>query len=131
LTNIRERITHRKGEGQRRMHSWSFAQFHSFLNYKAEACGIMVVKVDPRHTSRTCSCCGYQARNNRRSQSLFLCRACGYCLNADYNASKNIREKYLSTLAPLGISLESGLPSQAAYRVSQRRDGTITTAVEG
>jgi hypothetical protein len=45
LTNIRERVTHRKGEGQRRLHSWSFAQFHAFLFYKAEARGIQVVKI--------------------------------------------------------------------------------------
>ncbi len=110
LTDIRERVTHKKGEGQRRMHSWSFAQFHSFLAYKAEARGIEVVKVDPRHTSQTCSKCGHQARNNRRSQALFLCRKCGYHINADYNASKNIREKHLSTLASLGTSLAGGSP---------------------
>src|SRR5207248_6918063 len=33
LANIRERVAHRKGEGQRRMHSWSFAQFQAFLSY--------------------------------------------------------------------------------------------------
>ena len=110
LSNIRERVTHKKGEGQRRMHSWSFAQFWSFTTYKAIARGIAVVKVDPRHTSQTCSQCGYQARNNRRSQSLFLCRACGYCLNADLNASYNIRDKHLACLASLGISLAGGEP---------------------
>jgi transposase len=84
------------------MHSWSFAQFHGFLSYKAEAHGIQVVKIDPRHTSQTCSHCGHQARNNRRSQSLFLCRQCGYCLNADLNASYNIRDKHLASLASVG-----------------------------
>src|SRR6266699_847394 len=105
LTEIRERVTHKKGEGQRRMHAWSFAQFHTFLSYKAQARGIQVVKVDPRHTSQMCSKCGQQTRNNRRSQSLFLCRACGYCLNADLNASINIRDKHL---AILGTALDGG-----------------------
>jgi transposase len=67
-----------------------------------------VVKVDPRHTSQQCSRCGHQHRSNRRSQSLFLCRACGYSLNADLNASINIKQKYL---ASLGTSLGSGSPS--------------------
>jgi len=107
LTDIRDRVTHKKGEGQRRMHSWSFAQLHAFTAYKAQARGIEVVKIDPRHTSQTCSKCGYQARNNRRSQSLFLCRSCGYCCNADLNAAKNIREKHLASLAHLGTSLVS------------------------
>jgi transposase len=97
-------------ETQRRLHSWSFAQFHSFLSYKAQERGIQVVKIDPRHTSQTCSKCGYQARNNRRSQSLFLCRQCGYCLNADLNASYNIRNKYVASLADFGTSLVGGLP---------------------
>jgi IS605 OrfB family transposase len=97
-------------ETKRRFHSWSFAQFHGFLSYKAEARGIQVVKVDPRHTSQTCSKCGYQHRANRRSQSLFLCRSCGYQLNADLNASYTIRNKYVASLALLGTPLESGSP---------------------
>jgi IS605 OrfB family transposase len=110
LTNMRERVTHRKGEGQRRMHSWSFAQFWSFTAYKAEARGIQVVKVDPRHTSQTCSRCGHQARTNRRSQSLFLCRACGYCCNADLNAAYNVRDKHIACLASVGTPSLVGRP---------------------
>jgi IS605 OrfB family transposase len=117
LTHIRD--TSKMGRGKqnknvdnkRKLHSWTFAQFHSFLAYKAQECGIAVVKVDPRHTSQTCSRCGYQHRSNRRSQSLFLCRQCGYCLNADLNASYNIREKYLTSLAQDGISVLSASSS--------------------
>ncbi len=111
LSHIRERVTHRWGEGRRRMHSWSFAQLQSFLAYKAEAQGSEVVKIDPRHTSQTCSRCGHQARTNRRSQSLFRCRNCGYCLNADLNASYNIRDKYVSSLASVGTPSLVGRPS--------------------
>jgi putative transposase len=123
LKNIRE--TSRMGRGKkaspkrdtkRRLHSWSFAQLYSFLEYKAEARGSAVVKIDPRHTSQTCSRCGYQHRSNRRSQSLFLCRKCGYCCNADLNAAQNIREKYLASLADFGRTLAGGLPRQPAYR---------------
>jgi putative transposase len=124
LSHIRERAQMRKGEGQRRLHSWSFDQFHCFLSYKAEARGIQVVKVDPRHTSQQCSQCEHQARNNRRSQSLFLCRACGYQLNADLNAAKNIRDKHLACLAQDGTSVLSGSPRQAAYRLDSSESGT-------
>lgn len=117
-TIVIENLTHirstskigRRGKNldtKRRLHSWSFAQFHGFLSYKAQERGMQVVKIDPRHTSQTCSHCGYVARNNRRSQSLFLCRECGYCLNADLNASYNIRDKHL---ASLGTPLEAGCP---------------------
>ena len=120
LTDIRERVTYKKGEGQRRMHAWSFAQFHTFLSYKAQARGIQVVKVDPRHTSQMCSKCGQQTRNNRRSQSLFLCRACGYCLNADLNASINIRDKHL---AILGTALDGGSPVKRPLVSTLRSEG--------
>jgi len=114
VTNIRENVEHRKGAGQRRLHSWSFAQFYSFVSYKAEARGMGVMKVDPRHTSQTCSRCGYQHRDNRRSQSLFHCRSCDYQLNADYNAAKNIRSKHLANLgtSSIGGPQSIGLSSQ-------------------
>ncbi len=105
LTEIRSRARLRKGEGQRRLHSWSFAQLRSLLSYKAEEAGMKVVAIDPRHTSQTCSRCGYQSRSNRTKQSRFLCKECSYQLNADLNASYNIRDKHL---ASLGISLAGG-----------------------
>lgn len=112
LTHIRRCVKQRKGKQQRRLHSWSFAQLASFITYKGQERGQRVVFVDPRHTSQTCSRCGYHARNNRRSQALFSCRRpeCGYTLNADLNASYNIRNKYL---ASLGTSLAGGLSSSS------------------
>ncbi|GHO46076.1 RNA-guided endonuclease InsQ/TnpB family protein [Ktedonospora formicarum] len=106
LTHLREGVQHRKGEGQRKLHSWSFAQLYGFLAYKAQERGIVVARIDPRHTSQTCSRCGHQARKNRRSQSVFHCRSCGYQLHADLNAAYNIRDKFC--LAQDGISVLSG-----------------------
>ena len=106
LTNIRESSQIGKGATKRKLHSWTFAQLYRFIGYKGQAHGVAVERVDPRHTSQTCSKCGYQHRSNRRSQSLFLCRQCGYCLNADLNASKNIRDKFC--LATFGTPLSSG-----------------------
>jgi putative transposase len=124
LKNIREtskmgrgKPASKKRDNKRRLHSWSFAQLYSFVEYKAEARGVRVVKVDPRHTSQTCSRCHFQHRSNRRSQSLFKCRECGYTLNADLNASYNVREKHLSSLADIGTPLSVGT-SQRASRVA-------------
>jgi putative transposase len=114
LSNIRETSKmgrgkqHKNVKNKRRLHSWTFAQLYAFIAYKGQERSIRVERIDPRHTSQTCSRCGYQHRSNRRSQSLFLCRKCGYCLNADLNASLNIRSKYL---ASYGKSLASGSPS--------------------
>ncbi len=95
LTNIRNRVKVYHGEASRRLHSWSFVQLKSFLEYKAEAKGCQIVTIDPRKTSQRCSRCGYIYRGNRKSQSEFLCRKCGFQLNADLQASRNIRDKYL------------------------------------
>ena len=95
LKDIRKRMkAKRRSKTKRRMHSWSFAQLKSFIVYKAEERGCTVAGVDPRHTSQRCSCCGHVARTNRRSQSVFICRKCGYQLNADLNAARNIAAKY-------------------------------------
>lgn len=108
LTNIRTRTKQRGREQRRRMHSWSFAQLRQFLTYKAEERGCTVVGVDPRHTSQQCSKCGHTARNNRRSQAVFMCHACGFHLNADLNAARNIAAKYR---AQVGTPDLSGPPS--------------------
>ncbi len=108
LTNIRSRVKQRHGEQSRRLHSWTFAQLRSFVEYKGAEYGMQVVGIDPRHTSQTCSRCGHTHKSNRKSQSLFLCRSCGYQLNADLNASYNIRNKHLVSI---GKPLAGGLPS--------------------
>jgi putative transposase len=110
LTEIRSRVRQRKGQQSRRLHSWTFAQLRSFLTYKGAERGIHVVAIDPRHTSQTCSRCGYTHKSNRKSQSLFLCRSCGYELNADLNASYNIRNKHLASVS---TSFAGGLPSNS------------------
>ena len=113
LTNIRKRVRGHKGKQQRRLHNWSFARLREYLTYKAEERGIRVVAIDPRKTSQTCSCCRYVHRHNRKTQSRFVCRSCGFELNADLNASRNMRLKFLAGAA----KCDSGAPpSQSAYR---------------
>ena len=54
---------------------------------------IMVSYVDPSYTSQTCSCCGYISKENRKTQETFSCVKCGFEMNADINASINIRNR--------------------------------------
>jgi putative transposase len=49
-----------------------------------------VEKVPAAYTSQCCSACGHVARENRESQAVFRCTACGYACNADVNAARNI-----------------------------------------
>lgn len=89
LSGIRERTTVRKAD--RESHEkWAFLELRNFIEYKAKLLGVLVQLVDPRNTSRQCSVCGYISKNNRKSQSSFVCLSCGHTENADINAAKNI-----------------------------------------
>lgn len=103
LTNIRERTKHRK-EQRQIFHAWAFKQLQDFIVYKAEARGIAVLFVNSKNTSRTCSHCDHVAPGNRKSQTLFTCQACGISLNADFNASQNIRQLGISLLSSLSVN---------------------------
>lgn len=89
LTGIRSRVRLRKPQ-RTQLHSWSFADLGSKIAYKAEMHGVPVVYVDPRNTSRQCSCCGHIDKGNRKTQDKFLCIACGFSAHADVNAAVNI-----------------------------------------
>ena len=68
------------------------------LKEKAATCGVLVLEVSPRHTSRECRSCGHVAANNRESQALFVCESCGYERHADTNAAQNIPERGMKNL---------------------------------
>jgi putative transposase len=92
LGGIRDGVTVRKAQ-RSTLHSWSFYQLRSFIEYKAKRTGVPVVAIDPRNTSRTCPRCGCIDKANRRTQETFLCIDCGYSGLADYVASVNIRRR--------------------------------------
>jgi transposase len=75
------------------MANWGFHQLKSFVVYKAALAGVPVVLVDPRDTSRQCSCCGVVDKASRRTRDDFLCTACGHAAPADHNAALNIRAR--------------------------------------
>ncbi len=116
LTGIRARTRVKGSEQRAKRSNWSFAQLRAFIEYKAKLVGVPVGIVDPAYTSQRCFACGHIEASNRKSQSEFLCKACGYTAHADVNAANNI-----SGLA--SISLMSRLstdPSYAEPGTSQR-----------
>lgn len=89
LTHIRSRTTVRKS-GRARHSNWAFGQLRQFIGYKARLAGVLIVLVDPRHTSERCNACGHTERRNRKSQAEFCCVVCGHTAHADCNAALNI-----------------------------------------
>lgn len=72
------------------LRNWSYFDLQKDVDYKAKRAGIKVVKIDPYHTSQTCSECGHFEPGQRKSQSEFVCAKCGAKIHADYNAAVNI-----------------------------------------
>jgi putative transposase len=70
-------------------------QFEVMLAYKLEETGGRLVKVPAAYSSQECAACGHVDRENRKSQAVFVCTACGAADNADINAAKVIRDRAL------------------------------------
>ena len=67
-----------------------WGMFFELLGYKLGERGGQLIKVPPQYTSQSCNKCGHISKYNRKSQSKFVCTACGHTENADINAAKNI-----------------------------------------
>jgi putative transposase len=97
LTGIRTRTNRLRKLERTKGNHWAFFQLEQFLTYKGLAKGIAIEFIDARYTSQKCSHCGFTAKKNRITQSDFKCKQCGFRLNADLNAARNIALKYLES----------------------------------
>ncbi len=79
------------------------ADFRRMLAYKCERSGARLEAVNPAYTSQTCSQCHHCAPENRKSQAVFLCVACGHQQNADINAAINIMTAGLAATVRGGL----------------------------
>jgi IS605 OrfB family transposase len=92
LTGIRERVSVRASQ-RAMLHTWSFDQLRQFIQYKARAAGVLVLAVNPNHSSRICPACGAVAKANRPTQASFLCQSCGLAGHADLVAATVLRQR--------------------------------------
>lgn len=74
----------------RRILQANWGRFRVLLEQKALRFGTVVLTVPAAYTSQTCASCGHVAAENRKSQSVFCCVACGQEDHADLNAAKVI-----------------------------------------
>ncbi len=70
-----------------------WGEFRRQLSYKLAWNGGILLSVPPANTSRTCPCCKNISKNNRLTQSKFLCIACGYENHADVVGAINVLER--------------------------------------
>ncbi len=77
-------------------------QINQLSKEKAYACGVVTVEVNAHGTSQFCARCGARGErfsirgeqaNKERGGKLFRC-ACGYVVQADFNASVNVHHSF-------------------------------------
>ena len=68
---------------------WPHAEIQTRIENTAKRYGLKVVKVSAKDTSRTCSHCGGKTSNNTKTR-VGTCTVCGFSLNRDVSASREI-----------------------------------------
>lgn len=68
----------------------SFYQLRNMIEYKAKHSGKLFIAVAPEYTSKTCSNCGAIKEDLSLSDRVYKCDSCGFTLDRDINASRNI-----------------------------------------
>ena len=77
--------------------TWNWKYWLNRLEMQCELNRVSFRTVSPYHTSTTCPACGHTNRGNRNGE-MFKCLSCGHEDNADVNAGKNIRNRFLTGL---------------------------------
>ena len=93
----------RKASLNRAILDTAFTEIRRGLEYK---CG-RLIEVNPAYTSQTCSECGHADKENRKTQTRFLCVSCGFASNADTNAAINIRRLGMARLHGEGSGIST------------------------
>ncbi len=91
----------------------------NMLVYKQQWRGGLLVKVDPKYTSQTCSSCGHVAKENRLTQANFSCVECSFGENADINVSRNILAVGHTVLSVEGGCGKGRLAKQKASEIRE------------
>ncbi|MEM0325264.1 MAG: zinc ribbon domain-containing protein, partial [Candidatus Aenigmatarchaeota archaeon] len=81
--------------------------------------GISPIFVDPSYTSQMCPVCGYASKENRKSQSNFKCKSCGYKEHADIVGATNIMIRGLVEVQEQYQGLFVNQPNALPYGMEQ------------
>jgi putative transposase len=107
----RQMVTKEHAEHLKALHrsvynDWGLYTFVRMLKYKCLLAGKVLVIVDERDTSKTCSRCGHQQAMPLHKRT-YRCGACGLVMGRDENSAVNIRERYLARLGPRATDVAS------------------------
>lgn len=113
MENLNVRGMVRNGGLSKHILDAGWGMFRTMLEYKTT-----VIRVNPKHTSQTCSQCGLVDSGSRQSQAEFICTGCGHSENADVNAAKNILSKGIA-ISRQRDSLECALTLESQKAICQ------------
>ena len=103
----------------------AWGRFELMLKYKAVVTGARVEEVPAHFSSQTCAACTHVAKENRKSQSSFVCVACGHEDHADVNAAKVLYSRRTGGSAVCGGPAKRR-PEKQKLRVVRRGNRTKT-----
>ena len=72
----------------------SFARFKQILTYKCAINGVYVSLVDPKNTSKECSCCGNIDNQLNITKRVYECKECGLKMKRDHNSCINMINRF-------------------------------------
>lgn len=78
--------------------NWNSRLLFGRLSNRCEENRVLLAKVEPEYTSQRCSSCGAIHKESRKGER-YNCKSCGVALDADYNASLNILNRFLDRKA--------------------------------
>lgn len=93
-----------RGILSRDVHDAGWASFTKMISDKAEKAGRLVVKVDAKNTSQSCSGCGVIVPK-ALSVRTHDCPDCGLVLDRDVNAARNVLRKAVASLGALNLEV--------------------------
>jgi putative transposase len=85
----------------------AWTAFRNWIEYFGKVFGVATVAVPPNYTSENCSSCGKVAKKSL-SQRTHQCPHCGFVLDRDWNAARNILKLGLRTVGHTGTFNASG-----------------------
>ena len=113
---------------------WPHAGIQSRIENTAKRYGLKVVRVSAKDTSKTCSHCGGQVSNNSKTR-VSTCSVCGFSLNRDVSASREIALRATSPSSRSRERMRSLLRQRALERSSavtrQSKPVTVLAGIQG
>jgi putative transposase len=101
-----------------RMNSWSYAELQRQIEYKAKWEGLPVIYTHPYGTSSKCSICG--RRMKPEENRTLRCPSCGYTVDRDVNAAKNILAAGTLRFGVVGLTSEAMVAEPARVQQSAK-----------